>query len=79
MLYLLHLIQVKFARQEYPYDTECYPSWSSTNYTEKFLNSILWPYTFMVWWHYNSIILKDYLQLKSLAMQTILRPGLCDD
>ena len=42
--------QVKFARQEYPYDTECYPSWSSTNYTEKFLNTILWPYTFMVWW-----------------------------
>ena len=49
-IYLLHLIQVKFARQEYPYDTECYPSWSSTNYTEKFLNTILWPYTFMVWW-----------------------------
>ena len=40
--------QVKFARQEYPYDTDCYPSWSSTNYTEKFLTSTLWPYTFMV-------------------------------
>ena len=40
--------QVKYTRQEAPYDTDCYKDWSRTNYSDIFLNSTNWPYTFTV-------------------------------
>lgn len=36
-----------FTRMESPYDTDCFPSWSQTNYSTQFLNSTKWPYSFM--------------------------------
>ena len=37
-----------FTRLESPYETDCYQSWSQTNYSTQFLNSTNWPYSFMV-------------------------------
>ena len=46
--YLKHCMQGIFTRMEAPYDTECFESWSQTNYSTKFLGSTIWPYSFMV-------------------------------
>ena len=37
-----------FTRLESPYETDCYESWTQTNYSTHFLNSTNWPYSFMV-------------------------------
>ena len=36
-----------FTRLESPYTTDCFHSWSQTNYSTQFSNST-WPYSFMV-------------------------------
>ena len=41
-------VQGIFQRKEAPYDTDCFPSWSQTNYSEPFLGTKIWPYSFMV-------------------------------
>ena len=38
-----------YTRLEHPYTTECFPDWSQTNYSESYLSSKNWPYSFMVW------------------------------
>ena len=41
-------VQGIFQRKEAPYDTDCFLSWSQTNYSEPFLGTKIWPYSFMV-------------------------------
>ena len=43
----LYNVQVRFSRQKYPYDTECYADWHNTNYGHPILISR--PYTFAVY------------------------------
>ena len=53
-----------FTRLESPYETDCYQSWTQTNYSTQFLNSTNWPYSFMVRFGYLllSVLFSPYLQ-----------------